>query len=162
MWNVQSIRGNLRNNKQYLKVQQYSSDPRDLGQMNHDEYAAALTGIYSGIYPLMKRRAHVVINVNDVWENDKRYPTHVYVMKALEAAGFEFRNTIMWDKRPLVNKVGIFGWPSNFITLEATNRSVFSMVSPDRILNDYFNNRGTDKTSKYVCNSSQISTTLID
>ena len=115
-----SIRGNLRNNKQYLKVQQYSSDPRDLGQMNHDEYAAALTGIYSGIYPLMKRRAHVVINVNDVWENDKRYPTHVYVMKALEAAGFEFRNTIMWDKRPLVNKVGIFGWPSNFITLGTT------------------------------------------
>jgi len=115
-----SIRGDLRENKHYLKVQQYSQDPRDLGQMNHDEYADALTEIYKGIYPLMKPKAHVVINVNDVWENNRRIPTHVYVMKALQDAGFEFRNTIIWDKRNLVNKVGIFGWPSNFITLGAT------------------------------------------
>jgi len=115
-----SIRGDLRENKHYLKVQQYSQDPRDLGQMNHDEYADALTEIYEGIYPLMKPKAHVVINVNDVWENNRRIPTHVYVMKALQDAGFEFRNTIIWDKRNLVNRVGIFGWPSNFITLGAT------------------------------------------
>jgi len=29
-----SIRGNLRQNEHYLKVQQYSNDPRDLGTMN--------------------------------------------------------------------------------------------------------------------------------
>jgi len=115
-----SIRGDLRENKHYLKVQQYSQDPRDLGQMNHDEYADALTEIYKGIYLLMKPKAHVVINVNDVWENNTRIPTHVYVMEALQDAGFEFRNTIIWDKRNLVNRVGIFGWPSNFITLGAT------------------------------------------
>jgi len=115
-----SIRGDLRENKHYLKVQQYSQDLRDLGQMNHDEYAHALTEIYKGIYPLMKPKAHVVINVNDVWENNRRIPTHVYVMKALQDAGFEFRNTFIWDKRNLVNRVGIFGWPSNFITLGAT------------------------------------------
>lgn len=126
-----SIRGNLRNNKHYLKVQQYSSDPRDLGQMNHDEYANALTEIYKGIYPLMKPKSHVVINVNDVWENNKRYPTHVYVMEAIEKAGFEFRNTIMWDKRDLVNKVGIFGWPSNFITLGATMEFILDFWRPE-------------------------------
>ena len=37
--------------------------------------------------------------------------------RTIEKAGFEFRNTIMWDKRNLVNNVGIFGWPNNHITL---------------------------------------------
>jgi DNA modification methylase len=115
-----SIRGDLRKNSQYLKVQQYSNDQRDLGTMNHEDYAKALEEIYSGILPLMKTKAHCIINVNDVWENNKRIPTHVYVLEALEKAGFEFRNTFIWDKRNLVNKVGIFGWPSNFISLGAT------------------------------------------
>jgi DNA modification methylase len=125
-----SIRGDLRNNKHYLKVQQYSTDPRDLGQMDHESYANALTEIYKGIYPLMKSKGHVVINVNDVWENNKRYLTHVYVINALERAGFEFRNTIMWDKRDLVNKVGIYGWPSNFITLGTTMEFILDFWKP--------------------------------
>jgi DNA modification methylase len=115
-----SMRADLRENEHYMKVQQYSNDPRDLGTMNHDQYAETLTKIYTGVYPLMKPRGHVVINVNDVWEDNRRYPTHIYVIRALEKAGFEFRNTIMWDKRNLVNNVGIFGWPSNFITLGTT------------------------------------------
>lgn len=125
-----SIRGNLRENKYFLKIQQYSKDPRDLGQMNHEQYATALTKIYKGIYPLMKPKAHVIININDVWENNTRIPTHVYVMKAVEAAGFEFRNTIIWDKRDLVNQVGIFGWPNNFITLGATMEFILDFWRP--------------------------------
>jgi DNA modification methylase len=125
-----SMRGDLRENKHYLKVQQYSSDPRDLGRMNHGEYSEALTGIYEKIYPIMKPHGHVVINVNDVWENNKRYPTHLFVLQAIEAAGFEFRNTVMWDKRDLVNKVGIFGWPNNFITLGATMEFILDFWKP--------------------------------
>lgn len=115
-----SIRGDLRKNRHYLKVQQYSMDPRDLGTMNHEQYAKALEEIYAGIFPLMRRKSHCIINVNDVWEKNKRIPTHIYVIEALERAGFEFRNTFIWDKRNLVNLVGIFGWPSNFISLGAT------------------------------------------
>lgn len=125
-----SIRGDSRENKHYLKVQQYSAHPRDLGQMNHEQYSQALTEIYKGIFPLMRKKAHVVINVNDVWENNKRYATHIYVVKAIEAAGFEFRNTIMWDKRDLVNNVGIFGWPNNFITLGATMEFILDFWKP--------------------------------
>lgn len=125
-----SIRGNLRKNEHYLTVQQYSENPRDLGQMNHEQYANALTEIYKGIYPLMKPKAHVVININDVWENNTRIPTHIYVVKALENAGFEFRNTIIWDKRNLVNRVGIFGWPNNFITLGATMEFILDFWRP--------------------------------
>ena len=125
-----SMRGNLRKNNHYLKVQQYSSDPADLGTMNHEEYSKALEEIYSGILPLMKKRAHCIINVNDVWENNKRIPTHIYVLEALQKAGFEFRNTFIWDKRNLVNRVGIFGWPSNFISLGATMEFILDFWRP--------------------------------
>jgi len=127
-----SIRGNLRQNDQYLKIQQYSDDPRDLGTMNHKDYSKALEEIYSRILPLMKRKAHCIINVNDVWWKNKRYLTHIYVIEALQRAGFEFRNTFIWDKRDLVNRVGIFGWPSNFISLGATMEYILDFWRPPK------------------------------
>jgi DNA modification methylase len=126
-----SIRGDLRKNSHYLKVQQYSNDQRDLGTMNHEQYGKALEEIYLGILPLMKTKAHCIINVNDVWENNKRIPTHICVIEALQKAGFEFRNTFIWDKRNLVNKVGIFGWPSNFISLGATMEFILDFWRPN-------------------------------
>lgn len=115
-----SLRSDLRVNKHYRKVQQYSNNPRDLGTMKLDEYIKALAEIYRGILPLLKPKAHCVINVNDLWENNHRYPTHSHIIEAMEEVGYELRNIIIWDKRNLVNKVGIFGWPSNYITLSTT------------------------------------------
>ncbi len=115
-----SLRSDLRENKYYKKVQQYSDNPRDLGTMRLKEYIDALAEIYKGILPLLKPKAHCVINVNDLWENNHRYPTHSYIIEAMENIGYELRNIIIWDKRNLVNNVGIFGWPSNYITLSTT------------------------------------------
>lgn len=125
-----SIRGNRRENKYYLKVQQYSNDPCDLGLMDHESYAKALTEIYGAILSLMRPKAHCIININDLWEEDKRYPTHIYVVDALTKAGFELRNTFIWDKRNLVNKVGIYGWPSNFISLGTTMEFILDFRKP--------------------------------
>ena len=115
-----SIRSDLRQNKHYKKVQQYSDDPRDLGTMKIEEYIKKLAEIYKGILPLLRPKAHCVININDLWEDNHRYPTHTYIIEAMEKVGYELRNIIIWDKRNLVNKVGIFGWPSNYITLSTT------------------------------------------
>lgn len=115
-----SLRSDLRENKHYKTVQQYSNNPRDLGTMKLKEYIDALAEIYKGILPLLKPKAHCVINVNDLWENNHRYPTHSYIIGSMEKVGYELRNIIIWDKRNLVNKVGIFGWPSNYITLSTT------------------------------------------
>lgn len=125
-----SIRGNLRNNEHFLKVQQYSDDPKDLGNMSHESYCEALKEIYTGILPLMKSKSHTIVNVNDLWENNTRYLTHVYVIKALTEAGFEFRNTFIWDKRNLVNMVGIYGWPNNFISLGTTMEFILDFWKP--------------------------------
>ena len=125
-----SMRGNLRRNEHYLKIQQYSNDPRDLGTMNPHEYAKTLEEIYRGILPLMRKKAHCVINVTDLWWENKRVPIHIYVIEALQKAGFELRNTIIWDRRKLINKVGIFGWPNNYITLGTTFEYILDFWRP--------------------------------
>lgn len=125
-----SIRGDLRKNEHYLKVQQYSKDPRDLGTMKPSEYANALQEIYKGIFPLMREKAHCVINVTDLWWKNQRIKIHIYVIEALEKAGFELRNIIVWDRRNLINRVGIFGWPNNYITLGTTFEYILDFWRP--------------------------------
>ena len=127
-----SIRGNLRNNKHYLQVQQYSLDPRDLGTMESAKFAETLEEIYRSILPLLKLKAHCVININDVWWENKRFPTHIHVVEAMESAGYELRNILIWDKRNLVNKVGIFGWPNNFIKLGTTFEYILDFWRPPK------------------------------
>lgn len=125
-----SLRGDLRNNQHYQKIQQYSKNPRDLGTMEPKKFAEALGEIYKRILPLHKTKAHCVINITDLWWNNKRIPLHLYVIEALEKAGYELRNTIIWDRRDLVNKAGIFGWPSNYITLGTTFEYILDFWRP--------------------------------
>lgn len=125
-----TTRGNLRVNKYYKKVLQYSTNPRDLGTMEPKEYAKALAEIYKGILPLLKPNAHCIINVNDLWENNHRYPLHSYIIAEMEKVGYELRNIIIWDKRNVVNKVGIYGWPSNYITFSITFEYILDFWKP--------------------------------
>lgn len=127
-----SLRGNKRINSQYKKVQQYSNDPRDLGTMEPKKYAEELGEIYKKILPLLKPKAHCVINITDLWWENKRVPVHIYVIKAMEEAGYELRNTIIWDRRNLVNGAGIFGWPSNYITLGTTFEYILDFWRPPK------------------------------
>ena len=126
-----SMRGDLRNNKHYLTVQQYSQDPNDVGTLEPIAFSKALGEIYRGILPLLKPRAHCVINLNDLWWENKRIPTHIYVVEALTEVGYELRNILIWDRRNLVNRVGIFGWPSNYIKLGTTFEYILDFWKPE-------------------------------
>lgn len=125
-----SLRGDLRRNQYYNKIQQYSKNPRDLGTMEPKKYAGALGEIYKTILPLHKPKAHCVINVTDLWWKNERIPVHLYVIEALEKAGYELRNIIIWDRRNIVNRAGIFGWPSNYITLSTTFEYILDFWRP--------------------------------
>ncbi len=126
-----SMRGDLRNNKHYLTVQQYSQDPNDVGTLEPIAFSRALGEIYRGILPLLKPRAHCVININDLWWENKRYPTHAYIIEALTGAGYELRNVLIWDRRNLVNRPGIFGWPNNYIKLGTTFEYILDFWKPE-------------------------------
>ncbi|MCM8766656.1 MAG: site-specific DNA-methyltransferase [Candidatus Omnitrophica bacterium] len=125
-----SLRCDLRANRYYKKIQQYSFNSRDLGTMPPKEFAKALGEIFKEILPILRPKRHCIINLNDLWENNKRYPTHCYVIEEMEKVGYELRNIIIWDKRNLVNKVGIFGYPSNYITLSTTFEYILDFWKP--------------------------------
>jgi len=109
-----------RNNEQLNKVEQYSQDPRDLGIMALEEYTQAIGNIFEGLLPLLKPKGHCVINVPDMWWENERITIHVSLINELRKRGYELRNTIIWDRTNIVNKIGIFGYPSNYITMGTT------------------------------------------
>lgn len=115
-----SRRGAERYNHQYQRVEQYSQDVRDLGTLSLDDYRREMESIFRGLLPLLRPGAHCVVNVPDMWFDNKRITVHIAVIEALRAAGYELRNTIIWDRTNIVNRVGIFGWPSNYITMGVT------------------------------------------
>lgn len=115
-----SRRGDERKNEQLGKVEQYSQNPRDLGTMSLEEYTTAMGDIYERLLPLLKPKGHCVINVPDMWWENKRITIHVALVEELRSRGYELRNTIIWDRTNIVNRIGIFGWPSNYITMGTT------------------------------------------
>lgn len=98
-----------RRNEQYGKIEQYSQDPRDLGTMPLEEYTQAMGDIFEALFSLLRPRAHCVINVPDIWWEDKRITIHVALVEELRKRGYELRNIIIWDRTNIVNQVGIFG-----------------------------------------------------
>ncbi len=109
-----------RKNNQFDKVEQYSQDTRDLGTMPLDQYQVAMGNIFEKLLPLLKPKAHCVINVPDMWWENKRITIHVALIDELRKRGYELRNIIIWDRTNIVNRIGIFGWPSNYITMGTT------------------------------------------
>jgi DNA modification methylase len=109
-----------RNNAQLGKVEQYSQDPRDLGTLAIEEYTKEMGRIFEVLLPLIHPKGHCVINVPDMWWENKRITIHVSLIEELRRHGFELRNIIIWDRTNIVNQIGIFGWPSNYITMGVT------------------------------------------
>lgn len=110
----------FRKNEQLGKIEQYSQDPRDLGTMTLDEYTKSMGDIFESLLPLLRPKAHCVINVPDMWWENERITIHVSLIEELRKRNYELRNIIIWDRTNLVNRIGIFGWPSNYITMGVT------------------------------------------
>ena len=113
-----------------MKIEQYSQDENDLGTLDLDQYQFAMTEIFRDLLPLLKEKAHCVINVPDIWMDNKRMTIHISGVKALTDAGYELRNTIIWDRTNIVNRIGIFGWPSNYITMGTTFEYILDFWRP--------------------------------
>lgn len=123
----------FRDNEQLGKVEQYSQDPRDLGTMHIDEYTNAIGNIFESLLPLLRPKAHCVINVPDMWWENKRITIHVSLIEELRKRGYELRNIIIWDRTNLVNQIGIFGWPSNYITMGVTFEYLLDFWRPPSV-----------------------------
>ena len=71
-----SRRGDLRRNDQYLKVEQYSQDPRDLGTPVPRPLYREMGAIFAALLPVLRPGGHCVINVPDhvVGESAHHHP----------------------------------------------------------------------------------------
>lgn len=126
-----SRRSNDRKNDQYMKVEQYSQDARDLGLLELDNYAREMAAIFEKLLPLLRPKAHCVINVPDMWWENERITIHVSLIEAFRQVGYELRNIIIWDRTNIVNRIGIFGWPSNYITMGVTFEYLLDFWRPE-------------------------------
>ncbi len=124
-----------RKNEQFGKVEQYSQDPNDLGTMELEKYTEAMGDIFEAMLPLLKEKAHCVINVPDMWWNNQRITIHVSLIEELRRRGYELRNIIIWDRTNIVNNIGIFGWPSNYITMGVTFEYLLDFWKPPIVKN---------------------------
>ena len=115
-----SRRTHDRKNDQYLRVEQYSQDARDLGLLALEPYCAEMGAIFESLLSLLKPGGRCVIDVPDMWWEDQRITLHIGLVDALRRVGYELRNIIIWDRTNIVNRIGIFGWPSNYITMGTT------------------------------------------
>ncbi len=123
-----SRRSEDRKNEQFDTVEQYSQDERDLGTLELEAYSEEIYTIYKEMHPILHEKGHCVINVADMWWENERIPIHISIIEALERAGYKFRNTIIWDRTNIVNRVGIFGWPSNYITMGTTFEYILHFI----------------------------------
>ena len=119
-----------RKNEQLNKVEQYSQDPRDLGTMVIEKYTQVIGDIFEKLLPLLKTKSHCVINVPDMWWENKRITIHISLVEELRKRGYELRNIIIWDRTNVVNQIGIFGWPSNYITMGVTFEYLLDFWKP--------------------------------
>ncbi|MEM0135074.1 MAG: site-specific DNA-methyltransferase [Thermoplasmatales archaeon] len=120
-----------RDNGQLGKIEQYSQDPRDLGTLSIEKYTEEMGSIFENLRPLLKPKGHLVINVPDMWWNNERITIHVSLINELRKRGYELRNIIIWDRTDLVNSMGIFGWPSNYITMGVTFEYLLDFWKPE-------------------------------
>jgi DNA modification methylase len=125
-----------RQNDQLGKVEQYSQDPRDLGVLAIEEYATTMGDIFEGLLTLLKPKGHCVINVPDMWWENARITIHAELIRELRQRGYELRNTIIWDRTNIVNRIGIFGWPSNYITMGTTFEYLLDFWRPPAMEED--------------------------
>ena len=103
----------------------------DLGTLALDQYCEEMAAIYAGLLPLLRPKGHCVINVPDMWWENQRITIHMALTEALRSVGYELRNTIIWDRTNIVNKIGIFGWPSNYITMGTTFEYLLDFWRPN-------------------------------
>lgn len=122
----------FRKNHQLGKVEQYSQDPKDLGIMEISEYNKTLGDIFESLLPFLKTKAHCVINVPDMWWENERITLHIEVVNEMRRRGYELRNIIIWDRTNIVNRIGIFGWPSNYITMGVTFEYLLDFWKPPK------------------------------
>jgi len=93
----------------------YGSYFLDLGNIEtYEDYLKALTKIFKGLKPYLKRNAMLFINVMDLRVGNKFYPLHVDLICSLKES-YSLEDIIIWDRRKDYNNLKPLGYPYKFV-----------------------------------------------
>ena len=120
-----------RNNSQIGKNEQYSNDERDFGTYRSEKFISEFTSLLQGYFPSLLPGSHCVVNMQDLYQDGERISLHAMLVERMRSeSDYEYRNLLIWDKRNLVNGTGIFGWPSNYVSLAASFEYLLDFRKP--------------------------------
>jgi DNA modification methylase len=99
----------------YKSIRHYGNLPGDLSLVEtYDEYLAALTDVFVGLFPLLKPGAHCGIVVMDLRKQDRFYPLHSDLAARLQTVGYKFDDLIIWNRQAEYNNLRPLGYPAVF------------------------------------------------
>ncbi|MFX0173203.1 MAG: DNA methyltransferase [Candidatus Hodarchaeota archaeon] len=105
-------------------VEQYSEDKRDLGTKKPDDFIKSLQSTCTRLHTVLKPKKRLIINIRDVVP----FFIQPVLIPSIEKINFQLKNIVVWDKRKLIQNMGIFGWPSNFIVLNSAYEYIFEFI----------------------------------
>jgi DNA modification methylase len=96
-------------------VRNYGDRLSDLGRMgDYREFLAALGEVFEKVLVAMRPGAYCVVVVMDLRKRSEFFPFHSDLAAELQAAGFIWDDTIVWDRRQEYNNFRPLGYPSVF------------------------------------------------
>ncbi len=96
-------------------VRHYGDRSADLGRIgDYREFLAALKGVFEKVLLAMRPGAYSVVVVMDIRKRSEFYSFHSDLAAELQAAGYIWDDTIIWDRRQEYNNFRPLGYPAVF------------------------------------------------
>jgi len=96
-------------------IRSYSNAKRDLGNIEgYDMFLSKLKEIFQKVYTSLKDNKWCIVIVMDIRKKSKFYPFHMDVVKLMGDIGFNFEDTIIWNRQHEYNNMRPLGYPYVF------------------------------------------------
>lgn len=97
------------------KIRPYTDLRTDLGNISdYYKFIDALKEVFEGVYKVLKPEKWCVIIVMDLRKKNKFFPFHMDIAKMMMNIGFEFEDTIIWDRKQEYSNLRPLGYPYVF------------------------------------------------
>ena len=93
----------------------YGDTEADLGKIrDYEKFLFELRKIFEQVYGVMKPKSYCCVIVMDLRKKNRFYPYHIDISQLMLDIGFNFDDTIIWNRAQEYNNLRPLGYPSVF------------------------------------------------
>ncbi len=93
----------------------YGDTVADLGKIrDYEKFLLELRKIFEQVYGVMKPESYCCVIVMDLRKKNRFYPYHIDISQLMVDIGFNFDDTIIWNRAQEYNNLRPLGYPSVF------------------------------------------------